>query len=240
MNNIHNDENVLNDYINDLNSRKGCTLKELIDYANSINNGVECQYEQNINDKGKLGKIVEEGLFHNKPNSSPKPDLPCGYDIKATQFKKLQNGCRNAKERLTITNVGTSNDYTTFDHLINSEQLEDSDSFKKMNFVLFYFDYNKNTPVMDKLFLGAIMVNFNEIRPDIKEIIYNDYKDIQYKIRNKCVSQTGQKYLHIHPHGSRFSKTRALGFKNKLVTILFGQFMNIEIQERGNSVYINI
>ena len=27
MNNIHNDENVLNDYINDLNSRKGCTLK---------------------------------------------------------------------------------------------------------------------------------------------------------------------------------------------------------------------
>ena len=66
-------------------------------------------------DKGNLGKVVEFYLFGQLPNSDSNPDLGWGADIKATHLRVLKSGHYNAKERLTITNCGKTEDYSTFE-----------------------------------------------------------------------------------------------------------------------------
>ena len=89
------------------------------------------------------------------------------------------------------------------------------------------------------VFLGAVIFNYENLPPKFKNQIVEDFKDIQDKIINKNVSQKGQSYLHIHPHGSKNSKTRALGFKNKFVTELFGTLHNnYTLKRKGKSLYI--
>ena len=64
---------------------------------------------------------------------------------------------------------------------------------------------------------------------------------VRTKIKTNTVSQKGQKYLHIHPHGSKGSDgIRALGFKNKFVTKIFSEGMCYELIEKGNSIYFKI
>jgi hypothetical protein len=58
-------------------------------------------------DKGSVGKMVEFYIFGQLPNSDPTPDPCLGADIKATHFKTTKGGY-NAKERVTITNCGST------------------------------------------------------------------------------------------------------------------------------------
>ena len=75
-----------------------------------------------------------------------------------------------------------------------------------------------------------------------------DYSNIRERIENQTVSQKGQKYLHIHPHGSKGSHTRALGFTNKFLTILVAHQLakdtNIPLEDiliqNGNSMSIKL
>jgi len=65
-----------------------------------------------------------------------------------------------------------------------------------------------------------------------------DFRDIQQKIRAGEVSQRGQKFLHIHPHGSKNSTTRAFGFTNKFVTRLASINTGLPLTTKGRSLFI--
>ena len=62
----------------------------------------------NTKSKGRVGLVIEEGLFGLKQNSKPKPDFEeLGIELKVTPYKKLSKSRDNApiysaKERLVL------------------------------------------------------------------------------------------------------------------------------------------
>lgn len=238
---IKKSEEILKGYIGLMNSLIGLRLPEFVlKLSEKIPQIKENNIEFKSTDKGKLGKYIEYVLFGNKPNNSSNPDLDNGYDIKVTKFKKIKKyeGYYNAKERLTITNVGSISNYESLNYFLEFDRIENSKCFKKIGkFVLLVF--TNNTDLNECVFLGAVIFNYENIPQKFKNQINKDFKDIQEKIKNKNVSQKGQSYLHIHPHGSKNSKTRALGFKNKFVTEIFGTLhTNYVTESIGKSILI--
>ena len=65
-----------------------------------------------------------------------------------------------------------------------------------------------------------------------------DFIKIKTGVLEKNVSQSGQKYLHIHPHGCKDGLTRAFGFTNKFLTRLVSIYLNVPIIVKGRSEYI--
>lgn len=189
-------------------------------------------------DKGKLGKLVENNLFGQKPNCDPNPDLMDLGDIKTTRFKQLKKGSKfNAKERLTITNIGTDSDYESYDNIKNSNNLQDSNLFKKLSkFLIFGFTYE---PV--PRFLGCVYYNYDDMSSEDKLQFEADFLDIQNKINSKSLTQKGQQYLHVHKHGTKKNpNTRAVGLKNKIVTKIFAEGMNYDYNVAGRSSSFNL
>jgi len=79
-------------------------------------------------------------------------------------------------------------------------------------------------------------------------IINEDYKFIRECILKKNVSQKGQKYLHIHPHGAGHgSGNRAFGYTSKFITQVVGYYLSKIYNENidnilnitGRSITIN-
>ena len=143
-------------------------------------------------DKGILGKFVEKFYFAINNNCNPIPDLDIlGVDIKATNFKKLKkyNGY-NAKERLTLTNVGTEDDYKTFSNIVNNNFVE-CKAFKKIKEgIIFIFEWNEKQwitfdDLMDSKLLWVLHYDYNTFPEDFKEQILKDYADIQKKCKKK-------------------------------------------------------
>lgn len=241
FNSIINTENGLKNYVYEMNKHIGCNLRNLISRLKDIYPDIQNpEIDFKKTDKGALGKFVELCMFGNTPNNSSKPDLPNGYDVKVTKFKKLKNGNLNAKERLTITNVGNTNNYNTLNHLIECDELIHSKCFSKISkFVLLVFTNKKS--INESEFLGAILFDFDTLPSEYKYQINMDFHNIREKIKNKNVSQQGQTYLHIHPHGSKKTKTRALGFKQKFITELFGKLHpSYTLCEKGKSVSVKV
>ncbi len=233
---------------------RGNTLRNIISYAHSIcpelreyvNTNEKLFKSFKKRDKGSLGKIVEFYLFGQLPNSDSNPDLPFGADIKATHFKANKNGHFNAKERLTITNCGKTEDYTTFEAVSSAETLKSCKFYPKIqNGVLFVFEHQSsegkyNTPEtnMQKRLLAVCAYNTDELPEEFQTQMQIDFADIQNKIATETVSQKGQKYLHICPHGSKSSSTRAFAFTNKFLTRLVAHTNNLPLTEKGRSLYI--
>ena len=240
FNNINESLLYLTNYVILMNQYVGLKLPNLISkLSETVKDIKDKNLELKSGDKGKLGKYIELVLFGNKPNKESKPDLENGYDIKVTKFKKnKKNGFFSAKERLTITNVGSTSKYETLNHLLECDRIEDTRCFPKISkFVMLVF--TNSSDINECVFLGAIIFNYENTLQIFKNQIKEDFKDIQDKIKNQNVSQKGQSYLHIHPHGSKNSKTRALGFKNKFVTELFGTLHdNYTVEKKGNSLFI--
>lgn len=228
-------ENLLNRYLKDLNNciKDGSvTIKDTINYARSICGNLP-SYEditllntdKFINDKGITGKILEYALFGQKPNCDSSPDLiNLNTDIKSCSFKSIKNG-KNAKERLTLTNCGNTNNYETFENIIQNENFTDSKYYLKCKkFILFIRDYEKKVfetfdEILNQKMCIIIDFNIDNLPIEMKNIINDDYKSIRNRIINKDVSQAGQKYLHIHPHGAGHgSGNRALGYTSKFIT----------------------
>ena len=233
---------------------KNKPLQEVIEYAHSVCPHLKAEVEakQHIfnsaksRDKGNLGKIVEFFIFGQLPNCDPNPDLAWGADIKATHFKTNKNGHFNAKERLTITNCGKTADYTTFEAVSSAETLKSCKFYPKIqNGVLFVFEhqssdgkYTAPETNMQKRLLTVCAYNTDELPEEFQTQMQNDFADIQNKIATQTVSQKGQKYLHIHPHGSKASSTRAFGFTNKFLTRLVAHANNLPLTEKGRSLFI--
>ena len=194
-------------------------------------------------DKGSVGKMVELYIFGQLPNSDPTPDLAWGADIKATHFKTTKGGY-NAKERVTITNCGSTGKPETLAPIANAQSLETCGKWAKIQKgVLFVFEHTTGKYLdiesnLSKRLLCAFPYDITELPENHRAQIATDFSDIQQKIRDGEVSQRGQKYLHIHPHGSKNSTTRAFGFTNKFVTELVSIKTGKPLTRKGRSLYI--
>lgn len=197
-------------------------------------------------DKGFAGKHIEHSLFGRMPNNDSEPDLGDELgDLKVTHAKQFRNLGFNAKERLTITNCGSTNDYSTLQHLVDADCLENNRLYRKLRKgVLVVLQHHGEKWTTMEQFLNTEVVaifqyDIETLPEEMKSVIRDDYTKIQECVRSQTVSQSGQTYLHIHPHGSKGSKTRALGFTNKFVTRLISHYTNRPLVIKGNSWYIS-
>jgi hypothetical protein len=228
---------ILYKYLEDLNLHiKNKTLHEIITYARNICNGLPSEEDliknlksdKNTKDKGLTGKIIEYGLFGQKPNNDSTPDIiKLGYDIKTCAFKSLKNGGKNAKERQTLTNCGTTKNYDTFKNISINEKFSDCQYYKKSkSFILIVRNDDKIKlktfdQILNQTMLYIICFDIEKLPSEVCEIINNDYAMIRRYILEKKVSQKGQTYLHIHPHGAGHgSGTRALGYTSNFITLI--------------------
>lgn len=195
-------------------------------------------------DKGTIGKMVEFFIFGQLPDTDSRPDLGWA-DVKTTHFKSVWNSGYAAKERLTITNCGTTKDYSSFSEIISSPKLSDSKYYEKMRCgILFVFEYtegkyNDLETNLGKRLLASFVYDLDQLNNKDRNQLNQDFYDIQSKIQTRNVTQKGQEFLHIHPHGSKNSKTRALGFKNKFVTILVAHFLGLPLSKKGTSIFVS-
>ncbi len=197
-------------------------------------------------DKGSMGKIAEFFFFGQLPNSLPVPDLSWGADIKATHFKTNKQGHYNAKERLTITNCGDRNDYSTFHPIISSTDLKSYKDYPKIRRgVLFVFEhrrgkYNDFQENMNKSLLSCFAYDLEEMEIGISNQIDADFEHIKGTIRDGRITQAGQIFLHTAPHGAGHgSGTRAFAFTNKFVTKLVSIYTGKPVTVKGRSWYID-
>lgn len=201
-----------------------------------------------VKDKGLLGKIIEFYLFGNLPNSNSCPDTPYG-DIKATHFKqcKANNRAFNAKERLTLTNFGDPNKEQNITLISDKNSIQETKFYEKIRtgiiLVLQHDDelYDTLESVYNKKIVAIVHYNLDEIfeqNEDVRNVFQEDFDKIKKCIIEKNVTQSGQKYLHIHKHGCKDGITRAFGFTNKFLTKLVSIKLGIPITTNGRSEYI--
>lgn len=196
-------------------------------------------------DKGSMGKMVEFYLFGQMPDTDPSPDLSWGADIKGTHFKTNKQGHYNAKERLTITNCGDRNDYSTFEALMSAPDVRSCKYYPKIRRgVICVFEhrggkYNDLDENLTKTLLCCFAYDLEEMPEEITTQIDADFKHIQSTIRAGAITQAGQIFLHTAPHGSGHgSGTRALAFNNKFVTKLVSIYAGKPITVKGRSWFI--
>lgn len=251
INEILNNKKICLNYVTYLNTFMGKSLKYMIKHVCikcpelKIHTTNMC--ESIKKDKGSLGKLVEKIFFGINPNPNPNPDIvSLGIDIKTTNFKLLKKtNTYNAKERLTITNCGDTSNYKTFDNIVENKIFTQCKYFNKIKegILLIFDNTTGNSCLLNKKFLCAFYYNYYTMPDFFKKQINKDYQTIRKLIISNSITQSGQKYLHIHTHGIKNSTSRALGFKHKFVTLLAGYMLgkiynqNLIIQ-KGNSISI--
>jgi hypothetical protein len=229
---------TLDDYTNRLNhflKNNKKNISETLSYARTQCTGLPTEEElmmlktdKSCKDKGLFGKIIEYGLFGQKPNSDSSPDLVhLDCDIKSCVFKTLKNTGKKAKERQTLTNCGNTNDDDddSFKNIRDNENITDCKHYKKIGqFLLFVREddgikFKTFEQIMEQRLLVIVWFNIEHIPLEMRETINRDYAKIRQSILEKKVSQKGQEFLHIHPHGAGHgSGNRALGFTPNFIT----------------------
>jgi len=250
LSDVKNKASVLDNYISDLNSLCPAPLYQITDYAKSICYGLNVSNAENENivfkhnDKGIMGKYVESEIFGNTPNTYSLPDLPNGYDIKTTHAKTKYN-LYSTKERLTITNCGNKNNYSSFQNIINSIDIKNCLHYKKMQKgVLFVFLYEPKPDLMftptlwmrNKTLLSVLTYDLDRLPKEEMNILESDYSIIRECIKYGNISQRNQQYLHIHKHGTKKNpNTCALGFTSKFVNKIISVYGGKNLIARGKS-----
>lgn len=249
--------NKLNNFIVEcIKSNGSISLLTLINTVHNISPELKQYCDENkekfkitsVKDKGLVGKIIEFYLFGNLPNSSSCSDTPYG-DIKATHFKscKGNNKAFNAKERLTLTNFGDPNKEQNIALISDKNSIQETKFYEKIRngiiLVLQHDDeiYNTIESVYNKKIIAIVHYDLNNIfeqHADVRDTFQEDFEKIKKCIIEKNVTQSGQKYLHIHKHGCKDGLTRAFGFTNKFLTKLVSLNLNIPIISKGRSEYI--
>ena len=139
-------------------------------------------------DKGVLGKIVEEGVFHYSVNSRAEADFKnLGVELKTTGFEKNRNGLK-FKERLPLN---------TFNYLkVEEQEFEDSDMWHKCQQLLIaLYKYLEGKTYGEMTLCSGFYHTFTE--EDI-EVFRKDYETIRNKIINgqaDTISEKDTNYL---------------------------------------------
>lgn len=229
------------DLLPDFRARLPCTFQTLIDFAYERKPDLKTFCETNAfplrpRDKGYTGKLVEFHLFGRLPNNDSAPDLGLDGDLKTTTIKQTRLGW-SAKERLTLTNCGSTANYETLQHLTEGSLSTNRLYPKLQRGLLVVFEQAPVDSVYNKTIAAIVPYDLDKLPKDIRTGIEADYAAIQERVRTQTVSQSGQKFLHIHPHGSKGSSTRALGFTNKFLTYLIANGLRVELKTKGRSTY---
>lgn len=249
---IHNDPDTTRKFIGLLQSKLPCTFIDAHNYASILCPELKSFCESNQQtfartlktDKGLRGKLTEFYIFGRVPNNDASPDTK-GGDVKGTTAKVMANSLCNAKERVTITNVGDTDNPSTLQHIVESANLQNNKSYAKVrNGFLAVFQWVKKYQSMEEILQEKLIALFHydlESLPfEIRTVIDEDYGRIVKCVQENAVSQKGQQYLHIHPHGSKGSKTRAFGFTNKFVTWLICHCTGRLLIKKGRSWMFSI
>ena len=241
---IHNNVEVASQYIQALQSHLPCSLKELMEHAKTHCPQLKTFCETKARsftkkDKGSAGKLVEFYIFGRLPNNDSAPDLLLG-DVKSTHVKKMGKGY-NAKERLTLTNVGATSDYANLQHILDFTLEENPRWVKIQKGILVVLNqpeevWSPEEKTLNEEILALFHYDITQVASWM-ETIHADYEKIRQCVREKAATQKGQTYLHIHPHGSKQSTTRAFGFTNKFVTRLICHYTGRKMIECGRSLY---
>lgn len=140
------------------------------------------------NDKGVLGKIVEEGVYHYSVNSRAEADFAnLGVELKTSGFNKTRNGL-SFKERIPLN---------TFNYQkVEAQAFEDSDMWHKCQQLLIaLYEYLEGKPYGDMVLQSGFYHTFSQA--DI-EVIKSDYNLIQNKIKSgvaDTISERDTNYL---------------------------------------------
>lgn len=255
---IHKNEKILERYVRSINKLCPASLGFITDYAHASCPDLNKIYHADSShflalnskntDKGANGKYVEFSLFGNAPNSYSRPDLLCGYNVKTTHFKRISN-MYNAKERLTITNCGTKNNYNSFKNINDNELIMDCKHYNKMQkgvvFVFLHEDQSEWIEPIDRLrnktLLMAFLYDLAKLPDDEKSVLNSDYAVIRNCIAKQAISQQNQQYLHIHKHGTKKNPDAcALGFTHRFLTKLAGIFADKTFIIKGRSYCLRL
>jgi hypothetical protein len=156
---------------------------------------------------------------------------------------------------LEIISIKKRNDDQEFNNCrtincLNGEIQIDTDGIKLLphdrkyystNQIPVRYEPNAVADTFDKFLSSIFRYDIDELPTQIRSVLDVDYEKIRNCVLNKAVSQSGQTYLHIHPHGSGHgSGTRAFGFTNKFVTTLISHYCNVSLVEKGKSLYLDL
>jgi hypothetical protein len=249
---IKNSPDYLNLINNFLKSNPSSNLGDIINYCHGISIELRdfCKVNESLfpelkpNDKGSLGKAIEFYIFGTLPNSNTGWDLGYG-DLKVTNFRKLQNGLYNAKERLTITNLGDPSKPGVIEEVTNKNSLKETKFYNKISkgiviFCLYEKVDNTLSQILKRRILGIVQYDINDFSQETISQIDDDFLKIKNCLLDGRPTQKGQKYLHLHKHGSKGDNHRAFGFTNKFLTRLVADALGLTLIEKGNSLGIQI
>lgn len=123
------------------------TLQELLNRAEELKGKFisELKLQLDVNDKGAIGKIIEENGFGIKNNSEAKPDFQdLGIELKVVPLKESSKGELSVKERTKVCLINY--------HQIIESTWETSHAKEKLNHVLFvFYQYNKENKLASKI-----------------------------------------------------------------------------------------
>lgn len=199
-------------------------LEDLVEESTS-------SYFENRNFKGGLGNLVEKHFFHYEPNSDSNPDFPeAGCELKVTPFKQNKNGSYSAKERLVLTMINYMD--------IIEEPFESSHFwYKSKLLLLIYYLWREDANRLDYRIKFSKL--FSPSSQDL-EIIKNDYKIIQDKVRKGLAHElSGSDTLYLEactkastsadtrqqPYSDIPAKPRAFAFKTSYMTYVLNNYI---------------
>lgn len=178
--------------------------------------------------KGKIGLVIEEGLFHRKADSSQEPDFEnLGIELKVTGYQWKNNDKKvSAKERLVITMLDYFND--------TSKEFRNSNVYHKIaQMLLMLYEHELDKNEADFILTNYFMYEFENISELDKNIIIRDYDNIIKKILDNQaheISEGDTLYLGACTKGENSSSTvlvngievmrRAFALKQSYMTYL--------------------
>lgn len=188
--------------------------------------------QENKDNKGNLGQIIEEKHFHYLCNNDSRPDFhEAGVELKVTPYKINPKGKKVAKERLILTMI----DYFS----VVNEEFEDSHLWNKSKLILLvYYLYLKEIQYRIDYKIDYVKL-FTPPEQDIK-IIKHDYEVIVRKIKEGKaheLSEGDTLYLGAttkaassadrrkQPFSEELAKPRAFSFKSSYMTYVLNNYI---------------
>ena len=186
-----------------------------------------------IDNKGGLGKLVEQYLFGIKNNNESEPDfMPAGIELKVTPYKKIKGGKLSAKERLVLNIINYMDEWRN--------DFKDSHFWFKNNTIqLLWYLWEPNKDNKDFTITNEKMLELD--KNDDLEQIEEDWNYIIKKIKEGKaheISEADTMYLGACTKGknSAISKReqpfsnikamqRAFCFKNSYMTQLVRKYI---------------